>query len=251
MKIIITMAGQGSRFREIGIDLQKHRIFYKNKSLLEYSLSSLKNFFDEEFIFVVRDVNSKEKILISDLLNKLEIRNYSFFNIDHLTKGQAETVFKVTTEIDNSEILIYNIDTHIKDNKEILNIKNPFFDGGVLTFEAEGDHWSFVLHDRNLIVDIEEKVRISNLATAGLYYFKSSYEFNEYFLKYSNDILNRYGEIYIAPIYKYLVNDGKKILNVTINTDLIVPMGKPDELDNIDNNYDWKKENEKHINSYI
>ena len=50
MNIIITMAGEGKRFKDIGYDVPKHLIKAKGKTLFEWSILSLSNFFDNNFI---------------------------------------------------------------------------------------------------------------------------------------------------------------------------------------------------------
>ncbi len=45
MKVIITMAGLGSRFKAIGIEKPKYQIVANGKSLYEWSMLSLEDFF--------------------------------------------------------------------------------------------------------------------------------------------------------------------------------------------------------------
>lgn len=244
MKIIITMAGTGSRYKNEGIDKYKHQITYKGVSLFKNSISSLKDYFDREWIFIARGLNKSEIDEIRDECFSLQIYNINILNLDEKTDGQAETVLFAIDNyfIFDESILIYNIDT------KILNLNYPKdlfdnFDGSILSFPALGDHWSFVNVSKNIVTNIEEKNRISELATAGLYFFKSAYEFRKYFLEFKDEILCKYGEIYIAPIYKKMIESGKLISNYTISRSNIIPMGKPEELDEIDKNYDWRKEN--------
>ena len=75
MKIIITMAGEGSRFKKVGYKVPKHEIEVEGKSLFEWSMLSLKNFFDEEFIFIVRE-NNYNKGNLKYLCDKLGIKNF-------------------------------------------------------------------------------------------------------------------------------------------------------------------------------
>ena len=54
MNVVITMAGSGIRFREAGFFQPKHMIAVGGKTLFEWSLSSLQNFFEHQFVFVAR-----------------------------------------------------------------------------------------------------------------------------------------------------------------------------------------------------
>ena len=63
MKIIITMSGEGSRFRKKGFNKPKHEIEVNGRSLFEWSMLSLQTFFKEEFIFIVRKERYRRSFL--------------------------------------------------------------------------------------------------------------------------------------------------------------------------------------------
>lgn len=105
MKVIITMAGEGSRFKKVGYKIPKHEIEVKGKSLFEWSMLSLQNFFNEEFIFIVRK-NNYNKEVIEKLCEKLGIEKFKFKEIEILTDGQATTAFLCDFLIDNEEDIL-------------------------------------------------------------------------------------------------------------------------------------------------
>ncbi len=243
MNIIITMAGKGSRFYNDGIKLPKHEIVYKGKTLFEWSLESLKHFFENEFIFITNK-NRGDIKKIEKLCDKLGIIKRRFHILDEDTPGQASTVSEVIKSMEECGFLVYNIDTHIKNLPIVPKETQHQYDGWLVSFEAEGDHWSFVLENEDEEIEkIEEKIRISNLATVGLYAFKSSSEFLRILDENFDEIILKYGETYIAPIYQIMINEGKKIKNIKVKAENVVPMGKPEELDVIENGYNWRGEN--------
>ena len=65
MKIIITAAGNGSRFKNQGIKKEKYQIIANEKTLFYWSLISLKNFFEYEFIFIFQKENYEEEFVLS------------------------------------------------------------------------------------------------------------------------------------------------------------------------------------------
>ena len=156
------MAGNGSRFKNIGIDIPKYEIIAKGKTLFEWSMISLTDFFKEEFIFITRKSNSSREF-ISSICKKLEINNYTVYELDYLTDGQASTIMAVEDLIDDSdEIVIYNIDTYIEaDSLKIEDISNEY-EGYIPCFKAEGNKWSFILYEGDKVVEITEKIRISD-----------------------------------------------------------------------------------------
>ncbi|VEH39697.1 Uncharacterised protein [Fusobacterium varium] len=86
------------------------------------------------------------------------------------------------------------------------------FDGYIPVFKAEGEKWSFIKLNNNFeVIDIVEKKRISNLASIGFYYFKSWKDYKEIYLKSKEKIKEEFKEIYIAPMYRYLLNENKKL----------------------------------------
>ncbi|MDR2420212.1 MAG: hypothetical protein LBD40_02795 [Puniceicoccales bacterium] len=230
------MAGAGSRFHDIGILKPKHEIIVNGITLFERSMLSLSEFFGEIFLFVVRKDNYSA-VNISELCKKIGIRR---FEIDELTDGQTRTVIKAGRYIDPSDaIVVYNIDTAIESG-EIKKSSLDGFDGFILCFVAKGDHWSFIKPSDTepyTVVRVAEKVRIPKLATVGFYYFERFSESQEIALTYQDEIKQQYRELYIAPIYQYLIDFGKKIGYCIIDENKITNLGTPAEIQSIDANF--------------
>lgn len=207
------MAGRGTRAKAIFGNIPKYKITINNLSFLEYSIKSLIQIENAEYIFICQkdelDVEFIEKCCI-----KQSIKCYKIVSVDNLTDGQATTVFEAVTPLmmDEDRILIFNVDTYIPN----LIIPETLydFDGWISSFYTDaGNRWSFVEFNENqLLTNIEEKIKISNFGCTGLYYFSSYYAFKETYVKYSSDIKKQYGETYISPMFKYLIRSDKSIL---------------------------------------
>jgi choline kinase len=229
MKIIITMAGFGKRFSDVGYNIPKYEIVVKGKTLFEWSMISLSDLKNEEFIFVKREDNRSIKN-IDDLIKVCGINRYRVIEIDTITDGQACTALLADSYInDNDDVLIFNIDTFIEPGiikREHFNIG----DGVIHTFSGLGDKWSFAKVDKNdEVVDITEKIRISENASIGLYYFKEWTYFKNTLLKYKDDIVKQYKEAYIAPLYKFLIPK-YKIRIIRLSTENVHILGTPEEV---------------------
>jgi len=229
----------GARFKEIGITKPKHEIIVKGKSLFEISMLSLSDFFSETFLFIVRrDCYNADTILT--LCKKIGIFNYEIIEITDLTDGQARTALLADKYIDGEDsIIIYNIDTAVEPFKlkkgELSN-----YDGFIPCFNAEGEQWSFVKpsdSERGVVAQVVEKKRISNLATIGFYYFKRFLDFKETVEKYQIDIKANYIELYIAPVYQYLIDQNKKVGFSVIDSHFITNLGTPSEIEKHDKYY--------------
>ena len=111
MNIVITMGGLGERFRKAGYTVPKYEIEARGKSLFEWSMLSLKDFWQERFIFLVR-AEDRAKSFIEEQCKKLGVENIYIVELDHLTKGQAETAMYAHEYWDaEASMLIYNTDT--------------------------------------------------------------------------------------------------------------------------------------------
>ena len=184
MNVIVTMAGEGARFKKAGFCAPKHMILVKGKTLFEWALISLTNFFDNKFIFVARK-SHKTSGFIKEKCSTLGINDMQIKEIDYLTKGQADTVMEAEEQIADlgEEVVVYNIDTYV----EAYELKQEDIkgDGWVPVFETEGVRWSFVRFGADFrVTEMTEKIRISEYGTIGLYYFKSfnlfKYAYNQY-----------------------------------------------------------------------
>lgn len=237
MNVVVTMAGRGSRFSKAGYQQAKHEIIAEGRSLFWWSMHSLEQLFDEQFIFIVRKESYSKPHLIDEIM-QLGIASYVIVELASVTKGQADTVMQVANFFyDDEDILVYNIDTTIKPeylSKEAI-IQS---DGTVPLFEAEGTHWSFAKLDepKKRIIEMAEKRPISSWGSVGLYYFHQWKDFSSAFEKMSDQLLEDYGEIYIAPLYNYLIEKGKIIKPIFLPSESFASLGTPEELENFTQN---------------
>jgi len=239
MTIVITMAGLGSRFRKVGYTVPKYQIEAHGKTLFEWSMESLKGFDleDNMCIFIVRKEDDASKF-ITETCAKIGISKVEVIELDYLTDGQATTAMLGASKWDkNDSLMIYNIDTYVEAFE--MNKDQIAGDGFIPCFHADGDHWSFAkLDEDGKVVEVREKVRISDNCTLGAYYFKTCglYEqlYNEY---YTSDEKLEKGEKYVAPLYNYLISKGGDVRISIVDYDKVHVLGTPEELDYFKENY--------------
>jgi dTDP-glucose pyrophosphorylase len=228
MNVVITMAGDGTRFRSAGFCSPKHMIAVKGRTLFEWSLLSLKHFFNNTFIFVTREEN-KDSAFIRASCESLGVQEVKIVELDHLTSGQAETAILggpcVTTP--DAPFAIYNIDTYVEPSEIYPALVQG--DGWVPAFEAEGDKWSFVkFGDDFRVTAVTEKQRISSFGTIGLYYFKSFRIFENCYQRYS---FSGYKERFVAPLYNVLLeNPGSEVYTHIIKKSAVHVLGTPEDV---------------------
>ena len=108
------------------------------------------------------------------------------------------------------------------------------WDGSILCFEdAHRDpRWSFAkTNEEGLVVEVQEKVPISQYATAGMYAFSKGIDFVQASLDMivRNERVN--GEFYTCPTYNYLIAEKKKIGMHLIHQDSMHDLGTPEGLE--------------------
>ena len=206
---VIPMLGKSSRFFKSGYKIPKYKLPIGGSDLFSISVSSFKKYFKtDRFVFIVRRDFSDIQYFENSIEN-LGIKNFSIKQYIGDTRGQAESVeLALESEDRLEELYIFNIDTVLFNfSKENFTSNN---DGYLEVFIGEGDHWSFILpakgSNENLVEKVEEKNRISNLCSNGLYYFKTSHLFFEALNKYKNKFLKDKRELYVAPLYQILID---------------------------------------------
>ncbi|MGL1101903.1 capsular biosynthesis protein [Vibrio vulnificus] len=236
--IIIPMAGMSSRFFNAGYKKPKYMLEKNETSMFEYSVGSFRQYFQSEpFLFIIKDLYHTRSF-VEEKAKILGIKKYYVCVLDKDTRGQAETVFlglkdKALEEISEEEpITIFNIDT-FRPNFSYPDLKN--FDYGYLeVFQGEGENWSFAKPKDNNTTEVSltaEKKQISNLCSTGLYYFAKKKFFLEAFCDYVSrpEIEWERGELYVAPLYNYLINKGYKIHFNKIEKSDVIFCGTPKE----------------------
>lgn len=235
INIVITMAGRGSRFTEAGYTVPKYEILAHGKSLFDWSMLSLKNFFspDCHLIFVCLKSNGSSGYVLSRC-RSLGLKNIQIVELDSLTDGQATSAY-LTRNLWRLDLplLVYNIDTFVTPSSLGPKLIREGSDAWIPCFQVPGDHWSFVkLGSDQWAIEFSEKRRISDFASIGLYWFARADYFSqayESFFSKPNSLVR--GERYIAPLYQELLLQGLRISILDLPVEDVHVLGTPQELD--------------------
>ena len=233
--IVIPMAGLSSRFFKAGFEVPKYQLMINNRYVFDLALKSFERYFASElFVIVLRDCFDTEQF-VEARLQALNINNYLIKVLDFETQGQAETVLlgiDTPTIDDNEPVLIFNIDTF-----RYNFIKPDFIDdcaGYLEVFRGDGEHWSFIeIDDQEQVIRTTEKQRISDLCSDGLYYFASKALYVDLITQAKEQKLLVNNELYIAPIYNLLIEQGKTVRYHCIDSSEIDFCGTPDEYNEL------------------
>jgi len=129
------------------------------------------------------------------------------------TAGGAVSALLSIASVDMSDsLLIINGDQIIEDNLLELVINFDGLDAGVVVFNSVHPRWSYVACDKDgYVVEAAEKKPISDLATAGFYYYKLTSDFFEAVESMILKDSHVNGMFYVCPVFNEMVLNNKKI----------------------------------------
>jgi dTDP-glucose pyrophosphorylase len=77
---------------------------------------------------------------------------------------------------------------------------------------ANDKKWSYArLGENGLVVEVQEKIPISDIATTGIYYWTKAGDFVKYAKQMIVANLRVNNEFYVCPVYNEAIQDGKRI----------------------------------------
>tara|TARA_R110000851_G_scaffold60526_2_gene139589 strand:+ start:10587 stop:11306 length:720 start_codon:yes stop_codon:yes gene_type:complete len=230
MKVLIPMAGEGSRFVKEGYTFPKPLIDVNGKPMIQTVVQNLD--FDCEYIFLVRKSHIENYAGLSDTLDRITNGKSRYIVVDELTEGAACTALLAKEYINNDEdLLIANSDQFIQYQPEnFKSIKNMTdVDSMVFTFNAVHPKWSFVkTNSRGYVTEVAEKRPISNIATCGIYWYRKGSDFVKYAEQMIEKDIRVNNEFYIAPVYNELIEDGKTLVPFYVHR--MWGLGTPEDL---------------------
>lgn len=230
MKILIPMAGEGSRFASEGYTFPKPLIDVEGKPMIQQVVENLN--FDAEYIFLVRKEHLKKYEGLYSTLDRITNGKFKVVEVNNLTEGAACTALLAKELIDNDEdLLIANSDQIIEYSLENFKYLKSFssVDAIVFSFNAVHPKWSFVkTNSFGIVIEVAEKNPISNIATCGIYWYKKGSDFVKYAKKMINKNVRVNNEFYIAPVYNELIKDNKILIPFFV--DKMYGIGTPEDL---------------------
>ena len=234
MKILIPAAGKGSRFLNSKYKLPKPNILVDDEPMLVKAAKKLG--FRGQFIFLLQESPYR-----NDLVKKLyeAFPNCKVGVIDYITNGAAETAMLAEKIIDTEEeLVIANCDQIMNWdywNSDVALKQLRKYDAGLITVESNDPKHSYAKIENNLVVEVQEKNVISDIALTGIHYWKQGSDF----VKSAKDMMADENfdasEYYVGPTYNYLIKDNKKVGVHTIVQNAIHFVGTPEDLEIYEN----------------
>jgi dTDP-glucose pyrophosphorylase len=227
-KILIPMAGLGSRFLAKGIETPKPLIAINGQPMIIRAIDSL-GIPNAEYLFVISE-SIQSDFLVNQITNKVSAK---FIVVPKLTEGPACSALLFKAVINNDdELIIANCDQIMEwdSNAFLINVRR--YDGAIVTYHETTQKNSYAKIDANgLVTQVAEKQVISNISLNGIHYWKKGC----YFVESAEQMIQKddrapNGEFYVGPTYNYLIADGKRIGIYHIPNQMHHSVGTPDDL---------------------
>ena len=237
MNILIPMAGAGSRFEQAGYTFPKPLIDVNGKPMIQVVVENLN--VDGRFIYVVQKKH-REKYNLDSMLN-LITPGCKIVEVDGLTEGAACTTLLAKEFIDNEEpLLMANSDQFVEwnSNEFMYKMQESSIDGGIVTFNSTHPKWSFVKTDEyGFVTEVAEKNPISDMATAGIYYWSKGSDYVRYTEQMIDKNIRVNNEFYVCPIFNEAILDNLKVK--THQIEKMWGLGTPEDLNSFLTNKEW------------
>lgn len=235
--IVIPMAGMSSRFAKAGYTVPKYMLQAHGRSLFAHAVGSFAAFVrTTPFLFIARDIQGTRDFIGKEVA-ALGIDQSTIVILPDPTSGQAETVAMGLSHagIDQlTPITVFNIDTFRPGFHYPKTFSIEDVDGYLEVFRGDGSNWSYVRPDLasiGRVAETTEKIPVSDLCCTGLYHFRAASLFSEAYEEFVRIGPEEFGlkELYIAPMYNFLINRGLDIRYAEIARDEVIFCGVPDE----------------------
>lgn len=242
MKVIIPMAGLGSRFVEKGYDDPKPLIKVNNKMIIEYILELFNT--EDDIVFICNEKHL-EQTDMREILLKLR-PDSNIVSIPQHKKGPVYTIKPYFNLIkDEEEVFVCYCDNpFIWDRKEFIEyVKKNDYDGCILTHTGIHPHtlnstkMAFLKTNLDLVCEIKEKEcytsePTSEHASTGAYYFKKGKQMKKYFTQLMKEDISYNGEYYVTLVYNLLIKDRLRV--GFYDTQYVTVFGTPEEVESFE-----------------
>ncbi len=222
MTVLFLAAGENAQFAATGQPWPRNLVEVAGRPLIEHALQGLRPLLaiGEPMVGLIRG-DEDRKHHTADVLRLLHPSVRPVL-VPQLDSGAACAALLAIEDVDpDRSLLVANGDQVLQ--ADLLSIITSFgsrdLDAGVVCFQAVHPRWSYVRTDpaSGLVIEAAEKRPISNLATAGLYWFRRASDFFAGAMRSIEKGAAVDGRYYICPVLNELVLQHKRIGVAEVN----------------------------------
>jgi glucose-1-phosphate thymidylyltransferase len=224
MKVIIPLAGYGTRMRPHTWSRAKPLLNVAGNTIIGHLLDLMSDILTEEVIFVVGYKGEEIEAWIRENYPQLN----AHFVVQEEALGQAHAIWMCREFLDEGEVLVAFGDGIV--DADFAHIPEPAVDGILLVQHME-DPRTFgvvVTDEAGFVTDFIEKPETTEYkdVIAGIYWFKNGRTLHRALQTVIDENRQTKGEYYIVDVYKVMLEEGAKI--ITKPTRNWLDAGKPD-----------------------
>lgn len=214
MQLLILMAGPDDAFTEAGYHYPKNLVEVSGMPIVQAVLNSLEPLRAQCHTIVCAIREDEHRKHHTGAVIRLVEPRATVIPVS-ATSGAACTALLVIEHLDENEPLVIINGDQILD-VDIASIITGFcekgLDGGIVVFEAVHPRWSYVrCGDDDLVLETAEKRPISNMATAGVYFFARARDFFASAMDMIKKDAHVGGGFYICPVYNEMILGNARI----------------------------------------
>jgi dTDP-glucose pyrophosphorylase len=221
------MAGLNTRFHDVGFDIPKYLLPWREETIIYEILKQLGTF-DEVLLLA----NKRDVYFMPDLIKTIEPLGLGKNNIHYIgdTNGQAHTAYIGASLLKNKvqTFFVHNADTLLM-GRDFKSIESTMSDAYVDVFIANNPKYSYVRSKDGLVTEIAEKSSISPFASSGLYGFYNAQLYEKMYEALLENFTGK--EMYIANVLDYMIKNNNLFvgLNELNNSYETIVLGTPQE----------------------
>ena len=225
--LVICMAGLNTRFHDVGFDIPKYLLPWREETIIYEILKQLGTF--DEILLLA---NKRDVYFMPDLIKTIEPLGLGKNNIHYIgdTNGQAHTAYIGASLLKNKvqTFFVHNADTLLM-GRDFKSIESTMSDAYVDVFIANNPKYSYVRSKDGLVTEIAEKSSISPFASSGLYGFYNAQLYEKMYEALSENFTGK--EMYIANVLDYMIKNNNLFvgLNELNNSYETIVLGTPQE----------------------
>lgn len=234
MNIIIPLGGKGERFKH---EYNKPKPFIPilEKRMLEYVLDSM-NCQSDDIVFILYADDQFSNELESICLKYKQ--RIECIHIGEQTRGSAETILRGLPEIrmrsHSSKCVSMDCDAFY--GVDVLEICRQSSDNAIFYKHDTNSKpvYSYIRLEKterkNKVLEIVEKVKISDNANTGIYYFTDIDTLEKHIQKVIVDDIRFKGEYYTSCVIHSMLKDGIEFVGVELDHSHIFNLGTPQQV---------------------
>jgi len=221
------MAGLNTRFHDVGFDIPKYLLPWREETIIYEILKQLGTF-DEVLLLA----NKRDVYFMPDLIKTIEPLGLGKNNIHYIgdTNGQAHTAYIGASLLKDriQTFFVHNADTLLM-GRDFKSIESTMSDAYVDVFIANNPKYSYVRSKDGLVTEIAEKSSISPFASSGLYGFYNAQLYEKMYEALLENFTGK--EMYIANVLDYMIKNNNLFvgLNELNNSYETIVLGTPQE----------------------